>query len=89
MYGVTTGLDGALLMLYEQTKDQRYLDFCTRFEQGRVEKARDRHDGLLSLRLGIVRLHQSAAPVSALVISATGSVRPPWFCAIDVASLPV
>jgi DUF1680 family protein len=33
MYGVTTGLDGALLTLYEQTKDQRYLDFCTKFEQ--------------------------------------------------------
>ena len=36
MYGVTTGLDGALLTLYEQTKDQRYLDFCTRFEQYRL-----------------------------------------------------
>ena len=33
MYGVTTGLDGALLTLFEQTKDQRYLDFCTKFEQ--------------------------------------------------------
>lgn len=33
MYGVTTGLDGALLTLFEQTNDQRYLDFCTRFEQ--------------------------------------------------------
>ncbi|MBN1342405.1 MAG: glycoside hydrolase family 127 protein [Phycisphaerae bacterium] len=36
MYGVTTGLDGALLTLYEQTKDQRYLDFCTKFEQYRL-----------------------------------------------------
>ena len=33
MYGVTTGLDGALLTLFEQTKDPRYLDFCTTFEQ--------------------------------------------------------
>ena len=33
MYGVTTGLDGALLTLYEQTKEQRYLDFCLKFEQ--------------------------------------------------------
>ncbi len=33
MYGVTTGLDAALLTLYEQTNDQRYLDFCTTFEQ--------------------------------------------------------
>jgi DUF1680 family protein len=33
MYGVTTGLDAALLTLFEQTKDQRYLDFCTKFEQ--------------------------------------------------------
>lgn len=28
MYGVTTGLDGALLTLFEQTGDRRYLDFC-------------------------------------------------------------
>ena len=33
MYGVTTGLDAALLTLFEQTKDQRYLDFCTKFDQ--------------------------------------------------------
>ncbi|MFA6244413.1 MAG: beta-L-arabinofuranosidase domain-containing protein, partial [Candidatus Hydrogenedentales bacterium] len=33
MYGVTTGLDAALLTLFETTKDQRYLDFCTKFEQ--------------------------------------------------------
>lgn len=33
MYGVTTGLDGALLTLFEQTKDQRCLDFCTKSEQ--------------------------------------------------------
>ncbi|NUQ65081.1 MAG: glycoside hydrolase family 127 protein [Pirellulales bacterium] len=33
MYGVTTGLDGALLTLYEQTSDHRYLDFCTNFAQ--------------------------------------------------------
>jgi DUF1680 family protein len=33
MYGVTTGLDGALLTLFEQTKDQRYLDFCVESEQ--------------------------------------------------------
>jgi hypothetical protein len=33
MYGVTTGLDGALLTLFEQTKDQRYLDFCVNSEQ--------------------------------------------------------
>lgn len=32
MYGVTTGLDGALLTLYEQTQSPRYLDFCTKFE---------------------------------------------------------
>ena len=32
MYGVTTGLDGALLTLYEQTKDRRYLDFSVNFE---------------------------------------------------------
>jgi uncharacterized protein len=32
MYGVTTGLDGALLTLHEQTKDQRYLDFVTKSE---------------------------------------------------------
>jgi len=36
MYGVTTGLDGALLTLFEQTKDQRYLDFCTKSEQYRL-----------------------------------------------------
>jgi DUF1680 family protein len=33
MYGVTTGLDGALLTLYEQTQDRRYLDFCLNFNQ--------------------------------------------------------
>lgn len=33
MYGVTTGLDAALLTLYEQTEDPRYLDFCVRFKQ--------------------------------------------------------
>jgi DUF1680 family protein len=33
MYGVTTGLDAAMLTLFEQTKDQRYLDFCTKFDQ--------------------------------------------------------
>jgi hypothetical protein len=33
MYGVTTGLDEALLTLFEQTKDQRYLDFCVNSEQ--------------------------------------------------------
>jgi len=33
MYGVTTGLDGALLTLFEQTQEQRYLEFCTTFEQ--------------------------------------------------------
>lgn len=33
MYGVTTGLDAALLTLFETTKDQRYLDFCTKFDQ--------------------------------------------------------
>ncbi|MBN2128982.1 MAG: glycoside hydrolase family 127 protein [Sedimentisphaerales bacterium] len=36
MYGVTTGLDGALLTLFEQTKDQRYLDFCTTSELYRL-----------------------------------------------------
>lgn len=36
MYGVTTGLDGALLTLFEQTKDQRYLDFCVGSEQYRL-----------------------------------------------------
>lgn len=36
MYGVTTGLDAALLTLYEQTKDQRYLDFCTKSENYRL-----------------------------------------------------
>ena len=30
MYGVTTGLEGALLAFYEQTKEQKYLDFCTK-----------------------------------------------------------
>lgn len=33
MYGVTTGLDGALLTLFEQTKDQRYKDFCVNSAQ--------------------------------------------------------
>lgn len=33
MYGVTLGLDPALLTLYEQTGDSRYLDFCTTFKQ--------------------------------------------------------
>jgi DUF1680 family protein len=33
MYGVTTGLDGALLTLFEQTNDKRYLDFCVNSEQ--------------------------------------------------------
>jgi hypothetical protein len=33
MYGVTTGLDAALLTLYEQTEDPRYLDFCVHFKQ--------------------------------------------------------
>ncbi|HPO12667.1 MAG TPA: glycoside hydrolase family 127 protein [Candidatus Hydrogenedentes bacterium] len=33
MYGVTTGLDGALLTLYEQTKDQKYRDFCVNSAQ--------------------------------------------------------
>jgi len=32
MYGVTTGLDAALLTLYQQTKDRRYLDFIVKFE---------------------------------------------------------
>ena len=32
MYGVTTGLEAALLTLYEQTKDRKYLDFCTNFK---------------------------------------------------------
>lgn len=36
MYGVTTGLDGALLTLFEQTDDQRYLDFCVRSEHYRL-----------------------------------------------------
>jgi uncharacterized protein len=38
MYGVTTGLDAALLTLYEQTKDRRYLDFCVDFEQYKLPK---------------------------------------------------
>lgn len=38
MYGVTTGLDGALLTLYEQTKDRRHLDFCTNFAQYKLPK---------------------------------------------------
>ncbi len=33
MYGVTTGLDGALLTLHEQTKDPKYRDFCVNSEQ--------------------------------------------------------
>lgn len=33
MYGVTTGLDGALLALYEQTEDRKYLDFLFKFER--------------------------------------------------------
>jgi len=33
MYGVTTGLDGALLTLFEVTNDRRYLDFCVNSEQ--------------------------------------------------------
>lgn len=36
MYGVTTGLDGALLTLFEQTKDRRYLEFCVNSEQYRL-----------------------------------------------------
>jgi uncharacterized protein len=36
MYGVTTGLDCALLTLFEQTKDQRYLDFATKSELYRL-----------------------------------------------------
>ncbi|MCP4641098.1 MAG: hypothetical protein GY851_11720 [bacterium] len=36
MYGVTTGLDGALLTLFEQTRDQRYLDFVTKSELYRL-----------------------------------------------------
>jgi uncharacterized protein len=38
MYGVTTGLDAALLTLYEQTKDPRYLDFCVHFKQYELPK---------------------------------------------------
>ncbi|MCX7428486.1 MAG: glycoside hydrolase family 127 protein [Planctomycetia bacterium] len=38
MYGVTTGLDAALLTLYEQTKDPRYLDFCVHFKQYQLPK---------------------------------------------------
>ncbi len=30
MYGVLTGLEPALLTLYEQTGDRKYLDFCTK-----------------------------------------------------------
>jgi uncharacterized protein len=33
MYGVTTGLDAALLTLYEQSHDRKYLDFVTQFKQ--------------------------------------------------------
>ena len=33
MYGATLGLDGALLTLYEQTKNQKYLDFLLNFKQ--------------------------------------------------------
>lgn len=33
MYGVTTGLDAALLTLYEQTGNARYLDFLVHFPQ--------------------------------------------------------
>jgi DUF1680 family protein len=36
MYGVTTGLDAALLTLFEQSKDPRYLDFCCHFKQYRL-----------------------------------------------------
>jgi uncharacterized protein len=38
MYGVTTGLDGALLTLYEQTRDPRYLDFLVNFKQYQLPK---------------------------------------------------
>lgn len=33
LYGVTTGLDAALLTLYEQTREPRYLDFLVGFPQ--------------------------------------------------------
>jgi uncharacterized protein len=36
MYGVTTGLDAALLTLYEQTRDARYLDFVVAFPSYRL-----------------------------------------------------
>lgn len=36
MYGVTTGLDAALLTLFEQTRDPRYLDFLCNFKQYRL-----------------------------------------------------
>ena len=38
MYGVTTGLDSALLTIYEQTKKQKYLDFLVKFEQYKLPK---------------------------------------------------
>lgn len=38
MYGVTTGLDAALLTLYEQTRDRRYLDFIVGFKQYRLPR---------------------------------------------------
>jgi uncharacterized protein len=36
MYGVTTGLDGALLTLFEQSGDRKYLDFLVNFKQYRL-----------------------------------------------------
>jgi len=36
MYGVTTGLDQALLAIYEQTQEPRYLDFLVHFKQYRL-----------------------------------------------------
>jgi DUF1680 family protein len=38
MYGVTTGLDAALLTLYEQTREQRYLDFMLTFKPYRLQE---------------------------------------------------
>lgn len=40
MYGVTTGLDKALLTLYEQSREPRYLDFLTDFPQYRLPEWR-------------------------------------------------
>jgi len=40
MYGVTTGLDEALLALYEQTRDARYLEYLIYFPQYRLPEWR-------------------------------------------------